>query len=344
MNTQLKQYLDNLFTGVAPCEQAAELREELLANMQEKYEDLRQEGMAEQEAIAAVIAGFGSAEELLEGLPRLQTPAPFVWTWTAKPQPSAPTAPPFGTGDGGLQWRFPSIGITQITVEARALNCRILVVEDSEFVIRFLSNFGMETEPPQVRQTAQCLYVNAQTQKTRRLFQRREKSGSVELYLPRSFTGLLQIRSLSGEIRCDSALTLAQAQLDTVSGEISLAQLRCKNYRLKTISGDISVQLLDGISTAEALQSFGELHSVSGDVKLQVRRLAGSLNLHSVSGDVSAAFDAEPDANLHASTVSGEIRLGDIHHQGRGSFSRVLGQGRYRVEASAVSGDVLLTW
>ena len=406
MNTQLMQYLNSVFTGIAPCEQAAELHEELLANMQEKCEDLLQEGMAEQEAIAAVIAGIGSPEELLEGLPRTQSAAPFAATAT-QALPSAPPIPPSGTGDGGTQWRFPSIGITQITVEARTLNCRILVVEDSEFVIRFLSNFGMETLPPLVRQAPQCLYVNAQTQQTRRLFQRRENSGTLEIYLPRSFAGLLQIRSLSGEIQCDSALALAQAQLETLSGKISLAQLRSKIYRLKTISGDISAQLLDGMGTADSLsgsifadaaqgdvrldsksgcvkllsaqgkvalrsisgdvtihrcqgdwllrstsgsveagqmQGFGELRSISGDVSIRELRLAGNLLMTSTSGSVRTAFCGMPDANVQVSTTSGSVRVGNMHHQGRGSFGQSFGQGKYRVEARTVSGDVSLSW
>lgn len=68
MNRKLKDYIDDLFTQVANTTYARELKEEMLTNLNDKYEDLLVEGKSKEEAFTIVTSSIGDIRELLSGL------------------------------------------------------------------------------------------------------------------------------------------------------------------------------------------------------------------------------------------------------------------------------------
>lgn len=58
-------YLDNMFASLPKTIQMHQLKEEIAANMEEKYNELKDEGKSENEAIGIVISEFGNIEELI---------------------------------------------------------------------------------------------------------------------------------------------------------------------------------------------------------------------------------------------------------------------------------------
>ncbi|KMK77521.1 permease prefix domain 1-containing protein [Alkalihalobacillus pseudalcaliphilus] len=65
MNTIIN-YLDNMFSSLPKSQQITQLKEELLANMEEKYYELKSAGKSENEAIGVVISEFGNIDEIIE--------------------------------------------------------------------------------------------------------------------------------------------------------------------------------------------------------------------------------------------------------------------------------------
>lgn len=61
----IKNYLETLFRPLPRTEEVLRLKEELLANMEEKYRELKEQGRSENEAIGIVISEFGNIDELL---------------------------------------------------------------------------------------------------------------------------------------------------------------------------------------------------------------------------------------------------------------------------------------
>ena len=61
-------YLDNLFASFPETEVVREMKSDLLASMEEKYEALKKEGKTENEAVGIVIAEFGNMDELISQL------------------------------------------------------------------------------------------------------------------------------------------------------------------------------------------------------------------------------------------------------------------------------------
>lgn len=63
MNT-IRNYLDNMFLGLPQTEDAIRAKKELLAMMEDKYNELKDSGKTENEAIGIVISEFGNLDEL----------------------------------------------------------------------------------------------------------------------------------------------------------------------------------------------------------------------------------------------------------------------------------------
>ncbi|WP_058306407.1 permease prefix domain 1-containing protein [Gracilibacillus massiliensis] len=62
----IENYIDNMFASLPKTEEMKALRDEILANMEEKYYELLQDGKTENEAIGIVIAEFGNIDEIME--------------------------------------------------------------------------------------------------------------------------------------------------------------------------------------------------------------------------------------------------------------------------------------
>ncbi|SMC88890.1 permease prefix domain 1-containing protein [Papillibacter cinnamivorans] len=68
MKDKLRAYIDSLFSDAPKTRKAYELREELLSNLNAKYDDLISRGYSEEEAYQAAVAGIGDVSELIAAL------------------------------------------------------------------------------------------------------------------------------------------------------------------------------------------------------------------------------------------------------------------------------------
>lgn len=65
---KIKNYVDELFKDINKTRKSEELKEELLSDLEEKYQDLINNGKKEKDAYQEVIEGIGDVDELLEEL------------------------------------------------------------------------------------------------------------------------------------------------------------------------------------------------------------------------------------------------------------------------------------
>ncbi len=64
----IRVYLDNLFASLPKTTKVTELKNNILANMEDKYHELKNQGKTENEAIGIVISEFGNIDELISEL------------------------------------------------------------------------------------------------------------------------------------------------------------------------------------------------------------------------------------------------------------------------------------
>ena len=64
----IKNYLDTMFQNLPDSPEIRRVKEDLLASMEDKYQELKEEGASENEAVGRVISEFGNIDELLSEL------------------------------------------------------------------------------------------------------------------------------------------------------------------------------------------------------------------------------------------------------------------------------------
>jgi hypothetical protein len=77
MEPNIRAYVDDLFAGTAPSRKSVELKEEMIQNLTEKYNDLIAEGKTPEAAYNIAIAGIGDISDLLKDLEK-DSPQPEV--------------------------------------------------------------------------------------------------------------------------------------------------------------------------------------------------------------------------------------------------------------------------
>ncbi len=65
MNNKIKNYVEVLFSDIPRSKKANELKEEMLSNMSERFEDYMQKGETENQAYSKVISSLGDIDEML---------------------------------------------------------------------------------------------------------------------------------------------------------------------------------------------------------------------------------------------------------------------------------------
>ncbi|MEG0702740.1 MAG: permease prefix domain 1-containing protein, partial [Christensenella sp.] len=74
MEEKLRQYVEKLFAEAPKTAKLRELREEILMNLKEKYNDLRETGVSEEEAYEIVKGSIGDVEELISSAQEADVP------------------------------------------------------------------------------------------------------------------------------------------------------------------------------------------------------------------------------------------------------------------------------
>lgn len=66
MNERIKTYVESVFSGAPSTKKILDLKEEMMSNMNSKYDDLISDGFAPDDAYRTVVAGMGDISELLQ--------------------------------------------------------------------------------------------------------------------------------------------------------------------------------------------------------------------------------------------------------------------------------------
>lgn len=147
-----------------------------------------------------------------------------------------------------------------------------------------------------------------------------------------------------------------QVSANTVSGAVTLSDL-VGDLDLNTVSGDVECIEVAGplkvntVSGAVTIQS-GDLpkvriHTVSGDIGLDLTSGTSDISSSSVSGDVTVrapltGFDVEGSTGSGQVVVDGrKVSRSDHHGKDKGGRIRA-GDGALRIRASAVSGNIVV--
>ena len=68
MNEKLREHIEELFKNAPQTRQAVEIREEILQNTIDRYNDLKTEGKSDEAAYNIAIAGIGDVDHLIDSI------------------------------------------------------------------------------------------------------------------------------------------------------------------------------------------------------------------------------------------------------------------------------------
>jgi hypothetical protein len=180
----------------------------------------------------------------------------------------------------------------------------------------------------------------------------------LEIELPNSFKGVLDVSTVSGKIIADTPASLDGCDLKSVSGVISAANI-ASLY-------DLTIRSTSGSVTADTIKAAGDIRiqTVSGGITTDRAEAGGAFSLTTTSGKaVITQIAAKGDVSLNSVSASLQAQdvscaafsaksvSGGIHLQGIAADSMVLintsgsirgsisgKQGDYAISVSTVSG------
>lgn len=158
------------------------------------------------------------------------------------------------------------------------------------------------------------------------------RDGRAEIYLPKEYSGKLDISTTSGNISSDLLLKAPAFQISSNSGDIALNKVYAKNINASTSSGNITFNRAEGKR---------DISSTSGDI--EVYNGSGDSSFSTSSGYITIE---NSDGVLDATANSGDI---EIHHS-KGDKELKTSSGYITlddsdgfVKATASSGDISVT-
>lgn len=176
--------------------------------------------------------------------------------------------------------------------------------------------------------------------------------GHIELYMPKRYYGVLNVKTVSGKIEAPHRLALSELSVSNTSGKIALTDVMAGNVVLSTVSGAIDVGTLKAMadihSTSGSIrishaEGDGAFRTVSGSIDVSFRTVTGDLNARSTSGRVRLAVPALLSFSLEANTVSGTIHVpfNGMSAGGRRGMEVTIGDSpQVRVVVRTVSGRI----
>lgn len=118
-----------------------------------------------------------------------------------------------------------------------------------------------------------------------------------EVHTPNSASAT--VKSVSGDVDIDR---ISGADITSVSGDIEV----------DNISGSLVASSTSGDIEGKNIASVNNLHTVSGDIKIEVNTLSNNATLSSVSGDVHLNLPITTQADVALTSVSGEVHIGNM--------------------------------
>lgn len=324
MNATVARIVEILFQDYEMSGEVQTIRDEVMSNCQERFEDCLARGLTEDEAIAAVLESLKGMDEVLAEYPKKQVTYSYA---------DAQEKDDDDEEDGVL--RFPGDAIHSIESN--------LVFEDFELESGDGSEWEVEVdgEAVDVKVEGGVLKLN------HRSVQEVEAEGSAkESGAPRDFgwkyesgntvSGMMSgiggmmnelsgmfkdigrmvrtnVRNVCGTINGSGRIVVRMpmsascgVNAHSTSGDITIGEVRLTALRCESMSGDISVRLADA--------GLPEIHlrSTSGDIDASFRTsgIAGKVNTSTMSGDVRLSGNCE---QMNVSTVSGDAEIrGDL--------------------------------
>lgn len=297
MNKRIETHVNALFANTAEESHILDIKEELLANLNEKYEDLIASGKSEDEAFALVISGIGDIDNLLKDIGQ----SPILI--------SNGRAIDMITSETLLKSEEISLGNNnRITIETTRESIQIRKTNGDKIKVSQYGNPDTKNEELFIVSSSNDsvhIYIN-KTFKVK-MFNFNVNKEMLVVEIPEEFYGNLEATASSGSIKIEDEFELKQVRLNNSSGGTHINNnLIADTLYINTSSG--SIKFNDSVTAKDisAKTTSGAIRStmnIKADNEIELNTSSGSIN---IDNDITAK-------DLYAHTNSGGIRMSNVH-------------------------------
>ncbi len=318
MNGNVTRVVDFLFRDIEESEEVLSIRDEIMNNCQERYDNMIASGYSDEEALGAVAESLKGMDEVLKDYPRKPqfTDADF-----SKENKNAEKK----EGDVCIEWDI----LRGLRIDVRSADVEILATEGRQ-TLELVQGTATYLD---ARMEGDTLVV-LQRLRTDQAQQEEPKDSGILGMIARLIGSAIRAIPDGEECRVKVMLPadqLRKAQVQTISGDITF-EVSADQIDLQTTSGELDVSVPDNKAFSDE-KCFGDgpaaeapemkARSISGDI--DVRGCFRAAALSSTSGDIDFAGSG---AELTMKTVSGDIEADTVSAS---------------VTGGSVSGDITLT-
>ncbi len=341
MNATIEKIVNLLFEDLVETEETIAIREEILQNCQDRYQDLREAGISEDDAIHAVIESLSGMEEMLSEYPR-KADEPAAVPEASETVEAAESNEEQGD-EGPRTWSHDPAQspIREIRMEHMA-SADVYVKPSQDHLIHVeCSNpdltlmTGLENDVLTIALTEQkpeevkdeikfslqdgfdLASLGKMFEKLARKFTSSMANAEVTLYIPADLSPSLNIHTASGNVEIEPMM-LEQLQIGTASGDMTFGSVQViGEARMTSASGDIAIAHVSALRL--------QMSSTSGDLEANNCTAQEDVRLNTTSGDITWSGSCR---SMEASAISGDMELEGMAET---------------VSFKTVSGDVTVT-
>lgn len=320
MNGNVTRVVDLLFRDIEESEEVMSIRDEIMNNCQERYDNMIASGYSDEEALGAVAESLKGMDEVLKDYPRKPkyTDADF-----SKENKSAEKK----EGEVSIAWDK----LRALRIDVRSADVEILATEGREN-LELVQGTATYLD---ARMEGDTLVVT-QHLRTDQAQQEDSKDSGILGMIARMIGSAILAFPDGEECRVKVMLPadqLRRAQVQTISGGITF-EVSADHIDLQTTSGELDVSVPDKKAFSDE-KCFGDgAGAAAGAPEMKARSISGGIGvrgcfsaaaLSSTSGDID--FNGT-SAELTMKTVSGDIEADTVSAA---------------VTGGSVSGDITLT-
>ena len=378
MNATVARIVEIMFQNTQMSDEVQALKDEVMNNCQERYQDMIARGMDEDEAITAVVDSLKGMEEVIAEYPRKggyvsdydededeDTEQDLVFSAQQIKRVSVMLTSDDinfeASDDDYIHVYYDREDMPNLVVAANGSTLNI--ERDNKAEVRMEKTQSMESMDQEwnsfsdlmngIKKMLGSIKVNCQY----------GGGGEVTIALPQEYAIAVEIRATSGDVDVDD-VNLSEILVETTSGDVSITldeDKQPQNIRVKGSSGDVDVNASTprlAINTVSGDVEYNgdcpdiTVTTVSGDA--QIDGAMQQVNLKSVSGDIGLRVVSDTLKNVNCNTTSGDlsihlpaslrgqvgVRMQTVSGNQRNRYGESLGAPLAWVNAHSVSGDV----
>jgi DUF4097 and DUF4098 domain-containing protein YvlB len=198
---------------------------------------------------------------------------------------------------------------TSLKIEGIAGDVSVRVTKESVVRVRlkryFESQEALDAAPKDFAlielSSEKNLNVDLASEARLRELDMKNRDHDVEVELPESFAGHLELQTISGDIRIEG-LKIKSSRLKSISGDISLKG-EVQSFEAKSISGNVELEL------ASKLSAQLDLETTSGDIEVDDVEVGADSHVPPKSHRALFGADTQTKNKFVIQTISGDIQI-----------------------------------